>query len=119
MKRCVECRSRYEATGRTFPIDEWLCRDCQRCPAVQVRILLCRARVQGFDFERAWAFALGCEPGDEPEGSEGRVRWPHDTQHRQDWKSVFQDPETVETWEAAYCRLPVREVDRRVQVLAA
>lgn len=96
-------------------IDEWLCRLCQKNPAVQVRVLLGRARQQHFDFVRAWEFALGCTPGGSPGG---RVRWPHDTDHRREWKAVFEEYDTVETWRAAYCGDPVRAHEKPLVMLA-
>jgi hypothetical protein len=89
---CAECGDRYRVGAEPFQIDEWLCRECQRCPAIQVRVLLGRARGLGFAFDRAWMFALG----DAPQFSAGRVRWPHDTDHRREWKAVFADRATRE-----------------------
>ena len=102
MKTCANCLHSYVVGAEPFQIDEWLCRECQRNPAVQVCVLLARARLQALEFDRAWLYALGCEPGGEPVGTGGLVRWPHDTDHRREWKSVFADGEVVGAWGSAY-----------------
>lgn len=120
MKTCLNCRYPYEIGMEPFQIDEWLCRECQRNPATQVRVLLARARLQALEFDRAWQYALGCTPGDEPVGTDGLVRWPHDTDHRREWKSVFADRLVVGAWGSAY-RLETagREATLSMLVVAA
>lgn len=115
MRECANCGRGYYMPERSYMIDEWLCRLCQKNPAVQVRVLLGRARAQSFDFARAWEFALGCTPGGCPGG---RVRWVHDTDHRRQWKAVFEDPEVIETWRAAYQRESVAQRDGPLALLA-
>lgn len=75
-------------------------------PAVQLRLLLEQSRSFGRDFDVAWEMAL--EPG--------RIRWPHDTAHRREWKLILgvedefgnpiDDSEIREVWRAAYHREP-------------
>lgn len=77
MQGCLECgRPRYCGKGAKAA-DEFMCRECQRSPATQVRVYLARARERDMTFERAWVFAIE------------RVRWPHDTRHRWEWKGVL------------------------------
>lgn len=86
--------------------DDFTCRDCQRSPAVQLRVHLARARAQGMPFERAWGTGF-CDGW-----AFERVRWPHDTPHRRDWKAALAHPNLREAFRAAYCREKVgkREV---------
>lgn len=119
MKVCVECSRSYALERDPFQIDEWLCRECQKNPAVQVRVLLVRARLQGLEFDRAWQYALGTPPSGRPNSRQGLVRWPHDTNHRQEWKGVFEDRGTVASWEAAYCRLASPEEESFELLMAA
>lgn len=114
-KTCFDCGLRYPVGPEPFQIDEWLCRECQRSPAIQARVLLGRARHLGFDFERAWLFALGTAPS----FSDGRVRWPHDTDHRREWKAVFAMRDTREAWRAAYCKEPQRATETPISMLVA
>lgn len=100
MQECVNCGRGY-APGQ-YEMDDWLCRECQRSPAVQVRVLLNVARGLDATFEQAWGYALGCAPYQEPDGREGLVRWPHDTDHRTEWKRVFADADAVDVWRSAY-----------------
>lgn len=67
-----------------------MCRDCQRSPAVQLRVFLTRARAQGMEFSVAWSWAMQ------------RVRWPHDKNNRQDWKKVLGKLDVQETFRASY-----------------
>lgn len=55
-----------------------------------MRAMLLASRDGGVDFDRAWASAWD------------RIRWPHDTQHRVDWKEVLEEGRTE--WRAAYDR---------------
>lgn len=68
-------------------------------PAVQMRTLLAACRTRDWDFELAWRWSWE------------RVRWPHDTAHRLEWKSILgetpTDPRRVPVrqravWRAAY-----------------
>lgn len=89
-------------------------------PAVQLRQLLEQYRNYGREFDVAWAMAL--EPG--------RIRWPHDTQHRREWKMVLgvedeygnpiTDSAIKEIWRAAYYRQPMaRRQERSLSRLIA
>lgn len=74
-----------------------------------MRLLLDRARVLGKDFDAAYEFAFS------------RIRWPHDTAHRREWKALLGDysaarevgirqidvTRSLEVWRAAYYRQPV------------
>lgn len=86
----MEC-GRSRAQDPRWHADELMCRACQRSPAVQMRIFLARARIQGFAFEVAWAWAWE------------RVKWPHDTTARRDWKRVLKQPTVRGSFERAYC----------------
>lgn len=68
-------------------------------PAVQMRTLMAACRSRQWEFEMAWRWSWE------------RVRWPHDTAHRLDWKGILgespTDPRRVpirqrEIWFAAY-----------------
>jgi hypothetical protein len=70
-------------------------------PAVQFRKLLEYGRERDWPFETAWRWAYE------------RVRWPHDTTHRREWKKVLgespDDPRKTpvqqrEAWRSAYER---------------
>lgn len=50
----------------------------RQSPAEQVRMLLARSRRHGVPFDAAWRQAIK------------RVRWPHDTDHRAQWKDVME-----------------------------
>lgn len=117
MVACENCGHEY-LPGR-YDMDDWLCRECQRSPAVQVRVVLAKARAADATFEQAWGYALGCAPYAEPDGREGVVRWPHDTDHRTEWKQVFADPDAVDVWRAAYaCQAPSAAEERLVSLAA-
>lgn len=77
-------------TRNEFHVDRWLCVECQRSPAVQLRALLNVSRKNDVEFEEAWSLALS------------RVRWPHDTVHRREWKTVLEAPSAREAWRTAY-----------------
>lgn len=78
----------------------------------QLRAHLERGRAEGMPFERAWPWALE------------RVRWPHDTATRREWKwllglepdGTIQQARTVArilvAWKAAYERLPEASRER-------
>lgn len=59
-------------------------------PAVQMRVMLARSRAAGVPFDRAWESAFE------------RVKWPHDTTARLDWKYTLEDARTQ--WGSAYDR---------------
>lgn len=68
-------------------------------PAVQFRRLLVYGRERGWSFETSWRWAYE------------RVRWPHDTTHRKEWKGILgeshDDPRANpvkqrEAWQSAY-----------------
>lgn len=123
MKSCRNDRDHeLYSGGRPYQIDELLCRSCQRSPAVQVRVLLERAREQGFTFERAWVWALGT-PYTRDDGrldfTGGRVRWPHDTSHRVEWKEVLGGEESIRVWRACFERAPVPKDAKPLSLLAA
>lgn len=59
-------------------------------PATQMREMLVRSRRSGVGFERAWESAFE------------RIRWPHDTTHRNDWKDQLEADR--EQWRVAYER---------------
>lgn len=104
MRNCCNCGASLYTGTRPYQIDELLCRDCQKSPPVQVRVLLDRARMAGFDFDRAWVFALGEQTlrYGEPDFTGGRIRWCHDTEHRREWKRTFADEAMRDVWRAAY-----------------
>lgn len=57
-------------------------------PCHQMRVMLAASKRAGVPFDRAWASAYE------------RVRWPHDTGHRTEWKAVLIETQVV--WERAY-----------------
>lgn len=59
-----------------------------------MRVLLLYARDRELLFTEAWEFAFS------------RIRWPHDTGHRREWKAILRDKSQVRQWEAAYNREP-------------
>lgn len=59
-----------------------------------MRAMLLASRDGGVEFDRAWTSAWD------------RIRWPHDTQHRVDWKEVLEGGRRE--WQAAYERVPSR-----------
>lgn len=73
-------------------------------PSTQMRLLLEKARDLGKDFDAAYEFAFS------------RIRWPHDTAHRREWKALLGDYDAarevnvrrtevtrqMEIWRAAY-----------------
>ena len=61
-------------------------------PAEQVGFWLARSRRHGVPFDSAWAGALR------------NVRWPHDKDHRDEWKDVI--AWSRHTYEAAYNQTP-------------
>lgn len=111
---CVECDNRLYAGPKRFHIDKFVCRSCQRNPALQLRVLLEDARLRGTTFEEAWAWALG----DAPEYRNGRVRWPHDTNHRCEWKDIFDDLSTQDVWRGCYEQEPATEREKTLVHLA-
>lgn len=88
-------------------------------PAVQLRARLQEARVEGMEFEEAWPWAFK------------RVKWPHDTTHRVEWKAVLGDPASaqrvgmapgqaakqVRAWRACYLREPITAREAPLQRL--
>lgn len=103
MAGCLNCAGPLTPRRNSFHIDELLCRDCQRSPAVQMRVLLGRAREHGMSFDVAWEFSWQ------------RIRWPHDTTHRREWKAILSDASSLEVWRASFDRQPV---DRLAQLRA-
>lgn len=77
-----------------YQVDLLVCRECQKSPAVQLRVLLEHGRDRDMSFELAWEFAWT------------RIRWPHDTTHRREWKAVLEQRDTRRVWQAAYNREP-------------
>lgn len=59
-------------------------------PATQMREMLVKSRRSGVGFERAWDSAYE------------RIRWPHDTAHRNEWKDQLDYDR--ESWRVAYER---------------
>ena len=73
-------------------------------PSTQMRVLLAKARLLGKNFDSAYLFAFS------------RIRWPHDTGHRREWKALLGDYDAarevnvrraevtrqLEIWRAAY-----------------
>lgn len=57
-------------------------------PAQQLRASLARQRTAGIDFDAAWDIALG------------RIKWPHDTVHRVQWKAIIEADRHA--WRDAY-----------------
>jgi hypothetical protein len=87
---CSNCdRLLYDGPQRQR-VDDLLCRECQKSPAVQLRVLLIHARDRGFAFDEAWEWAWA------------RIRWPHDTTHRREWKAVLESADTHRVWGSAY-----------------
>lgn len=83
-------------------------------PAVQFRRLLECGRERGWAFETAWRWSYE------------RVRWPHDTTHRREWKRVLgdspTDPRRIPTeqrrvWQAAYERVEQSPRERAAGLL--
>lgn len=121
MKSCRNCDARLYDGPRPYQIDEFVCRDCQRSPAVQVRVLLESARQRAMTFDEAWVFALGdlikLSSG-EPDFVNGRVRWPHDTTHRREWKRTLADSKARKVWRAAYRNDPAKPAEKTLRHLA-
>lgn len=76
-------------------------------PAVQMRKLLEFGRQRDWPFETAWRWSYE------------RVKWPHDTGHRKEWKAILGESATDsrpmverqrQAWRSAYVREPA---DRR------
>jgi ABC-type oligopeptide transport system substrate-binding subunit len=73
-------------------------------PSEQMRVLLDKARSLNKEFDAAYEFAFS------------RIRWPHDTTHRREWKALLGDYESarevnvrreevsqqIEIWRSAY-----------------
>lgn len=59
-------------------------------PATQMRVMLAALRRDGIVFERAWESAFT------------RIRWPHATEQRIDWKELLLDQRGY--WQEAYER---------------
>jgi hypothetical protein len=101
---CLACGGElYKGKGAMPAADDFICRECQRSPAVQVRVHLSRARLFGMPFDRAWDWSLE------------RVRWPHDKEHRNDWKWVFEQEKVKLAFERTYAGGPA---ERKMAVLA-
>lgn len=77
---------------------------------MQVRVLLARHRADHVPFDEAWVKTVGrrVRRGDGTlDLTGGAVRWPHDTQHRKEWKLVFSTKRQREAWRACYEGWPV------------
>lgn len=94
MNECRNCDGELYAGPAPYQVDQLVCRDCQRVPAVQMRILLAHARANFYAFDEAWRFAWD------------RIRWPHDTTHRREWKMVLPERRPPEAWRSAYAGEP-------------
>lgn len=70
-------------------------------PAAQLRERLAMAKRAGLDFDHAWERAWR------------RIKWPHDTAHRREWKRAL--AATRGGWERAYAGL--EEVEDGMAVL--
>jgi hypothetical protein len=91
---CRVCQRGLYNGPRPYQIDSLVCRDCQKSPAVQMRILLTHAREEAMGFEQAWAFAFS------------RIRWPHDTTHRREWKYVLESEKSRRVWRSCFNQEP-------------
>lgn len=87
-------------------------------------MLLAQARATGVSFDLAWVQVVGRRVT-RKDGSidlqGGAVKWPHDTQHRREWKLVFATRRQREAWRACYEGWPVeaRELPlRRLELVA-
>lgn len=85
-------------------------------PAVQFRHLLEYGRERDWPFPVAWRWSYE------------RVRWPHDTTHRKEWKRILGEShdddrrtptEQREAWRSAYERVEQTRRERSVGVLVA
>lgn len=74
--------------------------DGKICPAVQMREFLLLLREQGAEFDEAWRVAFE------------RVKWPHDTVHRREWKAILE--QSRETWERAFDLVPPSRAERKL-----
>lgn len=72
-------------------------------PVVQLRRLLTHGRERGWEFDVAWRWSYE------------RIKWPHDTAHRLEWKGILgetvldehvQPVKQRESWRSAYERTP-------------
>jgi len=95
MRHCLACGGACRAG--THHADDFLCRECQRSPATQMRVHLMRARRRGMSFEKAWDWAFE------------RVRWPHDTMQRIEWKEIIEGQKIRGAFHAAYRREQITE----------
>lgn len=121
MRACRNCGGDLYSGSHGYQIDDLVCRACQKSPAVQIRVLLDRARDQDCDFDQAWRFALG-EQVMRPDGHAdfigGRVRWPHDTNHRIEWKDILSLRKVRDTWRACYENEPPKKTEKTLAQLA-
>ncbi len=106
MRSCRSCDAELYAGVRPYQIDELLCRECQKSPAVQMRVLLERARERDMNFDEAWDFAFA------------RIRWPHDTTHRREWKDIFRSVKSRRVWRSCFERQPPLEREKNLAHLA-
>jgi hypothetical protein len=65
--------------------------NCNHTPPHQLRVMLAISRRHGIVFDDAWEKAWI------------RVRWPHDTEHRRDYKKILL--EQLDVWRSAYARM--------------
>ena len=85
-------------------------------PAVQLRHLLAFGRANRWTFDSAWRWSFE------------RIKWPHDTSHRQEWKAILgvlhDDPGVMparqrDVWRRAYEQSPATVADSSVGKLIA
>lgn len=85
-------------------------------PAIQFRKLLEYGRERGWPFETAWRWSYE------------RVRWPHDTTHRREWKKILGEShddqrrtptQQREAWQSAYERTEPSTKEQSVGLLVA
>lgn len=105
---CRSCDGPLYRGPDAYQIDKLVCRACQKSksPAVQMRLLLDDARSRAMEFEQAWEFAFS------------RIRWPHDTTHRREWKAVLESKKAIAVWRSAYERAPSTETEKTLAHLA-
>lgn len=118
---CRNCGGRLYDGDDPYQIDELVCRECQRSPAVQMRVLLERARDRLMPFDEAWVWAIGEQFVREDKLIDfrgGRVRWPHDTTHRIEWKQILGSRKDREVWRRSYLRQPAGEREKTLVNLA-
>lgn len=90
---CLACgEPRFDGPGKRLNADDFVCRACQKSPPIQMRVHLNRARKFGMTWEAAWLWSLE------------RIRWPHDTAERREWKELLEQESMRGAWRCAYGR---------------